>query len=77
MTRTLMTPDNPNKAQGWDVGWDGHRRAQQRRLARVTFAAKLEWLEEAHELVMQLSRGPIDGSGPAIVRDANRTPTDE
>jgi hypothetical protein len=72
-----MAPDDPDKTKGWDVGFDGHRRAQQRRLARMSFAEKLDWLEEAHELVKHLSRGPVGGSGPAIVRDAGRTPTDE
>lgn len=72
-----MTPDDSDKTEAWDVGFDGHRRAQQLRLARMSFAEKLDWLEDAHELVKHLSRGPVDGSGPAIVRDSNRTPTDE
>ncbi len=35
----------------WERGWDGHERAQIRRLARLSFAEKLAWLEEAHRLV--------------------------
>jgi len=38
----------------WDQGFDGHEQAQQDRLARLPFAAKLEWLEEAHRLVRNL-----------------------
>lgn len=38
----------------WEVGYDGHERAQARRLAAMTFRQKLEWLEEAHRLVLRL-----------------------
>jgi len=53
-----MAPDDHDKMEGWDVGFDGHRRAQQLRLARMSFAEKLDWLEEAHKLVKHLARGP-------------------
>lgn len=43
----------------WDAGWDGHEQAQLERFARLTLAEKLEWLEEAQQLVQQLQqRGP-------------------
>ena len=34
----------------WERGWDGHLVAQLRRMARLPFAEKLEWLEEAQRL---------------------------
>ena len=39
---------------GWESGWDGHERAQRERLARLSFAEKLDWLEEAHAMVLKL-----------------------
>lgn len=37
-----------NEAAGeWERGWDGHERAQLRRWAKLPFAQKLAWLEEA------------------------------
>lgn len=41
--------------QGWDSGWEGHHRAQMRRLARLPLAQKLAWLEEAHRLVLTVA----------------------
>ncbi len=41
----------------WDRGWDGHTRAQCRRLAALPLAAKLQWLEEADRLVRRLHEG--------------------
>lgn len=38
----------------WPKGWDGHESAQLRRLARLTFAQKLEWLEEAGRMVRHM-----------------------
>lgn len=40
----------------WERGWDGHERAQRRRLAKLTLSQKLEWLEQAHDLVRHLAR---------------------
>jgi hypothetical protein len=42
---------NHNQESGWERGWEGHERAQRRRLARLPFPDKLKWLEEAHDLV--------------------------
>jgi hypothetical protein len=39
----------------WETGWDGHEAEQLRRLAALTFAEKLEWLEEAQRLLVNLS----------------------
>jgi hypothetical protein len=38
----------------WEQGWDGHERAQRRRLAKLPLPAKLQWLEEAQRLVEHL-----------------------
>lgn len=40
----------------WDAGWEGHERAQRRRLAALPLTDKLRWLEEADELVRHLRR---------------------
>jgi squalene cyclase len=45
-----MTSDQ----QVWERGWDGHEREQRRRLASLPLAEKLQWLEEADELVRYL-----------------------
>jgi len=42
----------------WESGWDGHEHAQLLRMARLTLAEKLEWLEEAQKLVLELRREP-------------------
>jgi hypothetical protein len=39
----------------WEAGYEGHELAQRRRLARLTLAEKLDWLEEAHRLVRRLA----------------------
>jgi hypothetical protein len=38
----------------WERGWNEHERMQLQRLASLSFAEKLAWLEEAHHLVIQL-----------------------
>jgi len=40
----------------WERGWEGHKRAQLLRLSRVSFREKLEWLEEAQEMVEEFKR---------------------
>ena len=40
----------------WEPGWEGHKRAQSRRLAALPMAEKLRWLEEANALVRHLRR---------------------
>jgi hypothetical protein len=35
-------------------GWDDHNQKQLERLAKLSFAEKLDWLEEAHRLVLQM-----------------------
>lgn len=40
----------------WEHGWKGHEDAQLRRLAELSLAEKLVWLERAQQLVRQVSR---------------------
>jgi hypothetical protein len=51
----------------WEPGWEGHELAQRRRLAELTLAEKLDWLEEAHRLVKRLqeAQGKQGGTEPA------------
>ncbi len=44
--------------RAWEPGWEAHTQAQRRRLARLSLATKLDWLEDAQRLVANLSRGP-------------------
>lgn len=38
----------------WEQGFDGHELCQLKRMARMPFSKKLEWLEEAHYLAISL-----------------------
>ena len=56
----------------WERGWDGDERAQRRRLAKLSLADKLRWLEEAQHTVERLrdGRDRIRHSGAGFLRDA-------
>ena len=56
----------PDEERIWEVGWDGHELAQRRRLASLTLAEKLDWLEAAHRLLKRLreAQGARDDAGP-------------
>ena len=56
-----MPEPDPRDERQWERGWDGHALAQRRRMARLTLAEKLEWLESAQRLVLQLRRGARGG----------------
>lgn len=45
--------DTPPDAE-WEYGWEGHSEAKRQRLARLSMAEKLAWLEEAHRIVRHL-----------------------
>ncbi len=67
-------PDN-DLTDGWPRGWDAHRVAQLTRLAHLSFAEKLAWLEAAHAAVMHLGSRPQavatsthTAAGPALPR---------
>jgi hypothetical protein len=47
---------DPEIIHYWERGWDEHERLQLQRLARLPLADKLDWLEEAHRIVLHLTR---------------------
>lgn len=49
----------------WEEGWEGHQIALLRRLARLSFREKLDWLEEAHRLVIHLTGSRRSGDNAA------------
>jgi hypothetical protein len=51
-----MDEERPESEYIWESGWDGHEIAQRRRLSKLSLAEKLEWLEDAHRLVLQFER---------------------
>lgn len=56
-----MTEPNHPGEELWDRGWDEHNARQLRRLAKLPFAEKLEWLEDAQRL------------GERLIAQANRS----
>jgi len=55
----------------WERGWKGHEVAQLQRLARLTFAEKLRWLEEAARVVEEVTAGRRrSGADDPVVRKA-------
>jgi hypothetical protein len=51
----------------WERGWEAHEKEQLRRLAELSLAEKLKWLEDAQRLVQHLS-----GPSPDSVRRSER-----
>jgi hypothetical protein len=52
--RTAMSkPDACDQQRVWERGWDEHERLQLLRMAKLSLAQKLEWLEQAHWLARQ------------------------
>jgi hypothetical protein len=62
----VNSPD-PLKERLWETGWEAHESAQRRRLAALSMATKLAWLEDAQRLVDHLTRNRsrVHGAGPA------------
>lgn len=50
----------PDEEGVWEVGWEGHERAQRRRLGALPLAEKIRWLEEAQEIAEHLQRSRKD-----------------
>ena len=50
-----MHSDGGQSDGGWEKGWEGHQRAQAIRLASLTMAEKLAWLEQAQRVVLSLA----------------------
>jgi hypothetical protein len=49
----------------WEQGWNGHETQQRERLSRLPLIEKLQWLEEAHHLVLHLSSAVSPATAPA------------
>ena len=47
----------------WPAGWEGHESQQQARLAKLSLAEKLAWLEESHRLVRHLKTNAATADG--------------
>jgi hypothetical protein len=52
-----VPPDSPDAGSARERGWADHELQQLRRLAKLTFAEKLQWLEDAHRMVRHMQRG--------------------
>lgn len=40
----------------WPNGWQEHEQQQLERQSRLSFDEKLQWLEDAHKMVLQLEQ---------------------
>jgi hypothetical protein len=65
----MSDPKRDQEETFWPRGWAEHELAQLRRLAQLPFSEKLEWLEQAHRVVLHLSKArtaqnPIEGGDP-------------
>jgi hypothetical protein len=61
----------------WECGWDEHEEMQLRRMANLSFAEKLEWLEDAHQLVLQLQGSQsehCENALKAVAQDCDAIP---
>jgi hypothetical protein len=52
---TISKNSDPENDHYWERGWDEHERLQLQRLAQLPLAQKLQWLEEAHRIVLHLA----------------------
>ncbi len=48
--------ERPDGEAAWEAGWEGHEQAQLERFARLSLAEKIDWLEQAQQLVLQLQQ---------------------
>jgi hypothetical protein len=51
-----MCDPDLNQEAAWARGWEAHELAQLRRLAKLSFSEKLDWLEQAHRIVLHMSK---------------------
>ena len=68
-------PTNQLEERLWEEGFEGHEMAQLRRLASLPFSLKLNWLEEAHRMVLAMEgkRMETPGSSPASSNSSSET----
>lgn len=50
-----MTENDIHQERLWEKGWDGHEKAQLKRMSRLSFREKIKWLEEAQEMLLNAS----------------------
>ena len=50
-----MSTGADNAERAWERGWDGHALEQLRRLARLSLAEKIAWLEQAQRFARHLA----------------------
>lgn len=68
---------SPADEQIWEVGYDGHEAAQRRRMAALPFHVKVEWLEEAQEIVEYLRRSRAGAAAAPATGVVRERPPDE
>jgi len=54
-----MADNSVHPEQIWEKGWDGHEKAQLKRMARLSFREKIKWLEEAQEMSINASKREV------------------
>jgi hypothetical protein len=59
----MNSSSDPQPERVWEAGWDDHRQKQLERLAKLSLAEKLAWLEEAHRMVVQIDRARRKSEG--------------
>ena len=47
--------EEPQSELRWEQGWEDHQLQQLRRLAKLSLAEKLQWLQEAQRMVQHLA----------------------
>jgi hypothetical protein len=71
----MSDADNDDHEQRvWERGWDEHERLQLVRMAKLSLAQKLEWLEQAHRLVRQFEaqRKSAQSPNPGEASDSSK-----
>lgn len=53
-----MSDPKPPADPRWPRGFDEHAMEQRLRLGRLPLADKLDWLEEAHRIILAIQRRP-------------------
>jgi hypothetical protein len=54
--RQTMNDKHHDSDDQWPGGWEAHRLAPLRRLAKLTLSEKLDWLEQAHRVASHLAK---------------------
>ena len=69
-----MSDANVKGDHGWDRGWNEHKVRQLVRMARMPFAEKLDWLENAHALAEAIR--PSKNATPRDIRTTSSADED-